>query len=194
LEILLLTRAIYRYVKLALSMPFYILIFSRIVIGITFTVSFANKIRDVSAFERTIFTFNIVPRRLCRTAAVIFLSGELSVVILVIQNAFLWFGLLLAIVMLFVFCIAIIFVLLRQMRIPCNCFGTTTRVVSYYDLLRNIGFILCAFSGLVSLSVLDGRQFTLGMIEWGLIGLISVVFVLIWMHIDEIVHIFVDTS
>ena len=64
----------------------YLLTFCRLVIGLTFALSFVGKMRDVGQFAETIGRFELLPRWWTKTAALLFLGGEAAVVILLIAG------------------------------------------------------------------------------------------------------------
>ncbi len=75
----------------------YSLTFSRIAIGLAFTASSIGKLRDFPMLERGIGNFQILPRRLARACAHLFLAGEVAVAALMLFGAgFLRIGFLLA--------------------------------------------------------------------------------------------------
>ncbi|WP_126629831.1 MauE/DoxX family redox-associated membrane protein [Dictyobacter alpinus] len=127
---------------------FYFLAFGRVVIGLVFTLSSMSKILNISQFRQTILDFQILPPSLSNFAAFAFLCGEISVVFLVaIGGAFLLSGLILAILLLLIFCGALAWVLRKKRETTCNCFGASTRNISFTDIWRNVGFLLCATGG-----------------------------------------------
>ncbi len=175
---------------LAALLP-YFLAFSRIGIGLVFAASSIGKLRNFPAFERAIANFQILPRQVVRFSACLFLTGELAVVALLpIGGRFLAIGFWLAIFLLLIFCVALLSVLARGIQTPCNCFGSSQRPVSAYDMWRNVGFMVCALAGLVSLSALPGTRANLSMVELGLLGLMAVVFVVLWAHLGEFLELF----
>jgi hypothetical protein len=165
----------------------YILTFCRIAIGLVFALSFIGKIRNVRQFEQTVRDFAILPRRFSKIAALLFLCGEFAVVVLVtLGNSFLFAGFALAACLLLIFSIALASVLARNMRTSCNCFGSTTKQVSPFDVWRNAGFILCALGGCGLLTASKGAQTSLGLVEVSLVGLGAAVFVAVWTQLSEI--------
>jgi len=126
---------------------FYLLAFCRIVIGLVFTLSFWGKIRHLPQFRQTIMQFGLFPARLNDIAAAVLLGGELAIVLSVaIGDRLLVVGFVLAIVLLLIFCGALLFVLIRKIRTTCNCFGIGENLVSVVDIWRNI------FSGCIRFS------------------------------------------
>ncbi len=175
-------------------MPFiitgYALAFCRAVIVIVFFVSSITKSRDISQFKRTISNFQLVPAKQSGSLAILFLSGEFVVFFLVLLGGpFLLAGFSLAVLLLVLFSLALLSVLTRGVSTSCNCFGASTKQVSFSDIWRNGSFILCAALGSTLLSLGKG-QTELNLLEWLLMGLAAVIFVVIWLQIDDIVQLF----
>lgn len=169
----------------------YMLAFCRVVIGLTFVVSSVSKVLHMAQFRQAISNFHILPGRLSGIAAMLFLCSEFAVVVFVlIGGPLLLFGFALASFLLVLFCIALVSVLVRRIRISCNCFGTSTKRVSHFDVWRNVGFLLCAFGGCGTLAWTKGSQWNPSLLEWGLIGLGAVVFVVIWLQLGVIAQLF----
>jgi hypothetical protein len=164
----------------------YLLTFCRLVIGLVFVISFVGKVRDVGQFAATIGRFELLPRRWTKTAALLFLGGEAAVVALLILGGRLLplaFGL--ATLLLFVFTLALLSALRRGIETSCNCFGTSDKPLTYYDVGRNAGFILLAATGL-GMAGATGAVPTLAFIEHLFIFIIAAVFVLLWTNLSEI--------
>lgn len=169
----------------------YMLAFCRVAIGLTFVISGVSKVLNLAQFRQTISTIHILPRRLSGIAALLFLCGEFAVVAFVfIGGSLLAIGFSLAAFLLFLFCIALISVLARGIHTSCNCFGTSTKQISRFDIWRNVGFILCALGGYGSLAWTKGTPGNTSPLVWGLIGLGAVAFVVIWIQLGEIVQLF----
>lgn len=169
----------------------YLTTFSRIIIGFAFAISFISKVSDVSAFEYTIKSFDLLPKKLHRIAALLFLSGELSItLLLVIGSKFLIVGFGLAIVLLIAFSIAMISVLVRNIRTSCNCFGLTEKAVSIFDVWRNASFFLFTLVGLLALSTSTSQQTSLAPAEFSLLSVIAIMFVTVLINFEDIVQLF----
>lgn len=169
----------------------YVLAFCRMVIGIVFVWSLVGKVREVRAFEATITRFQVLPERWSRLVAGLVLGGELAVVgAMVAGGIFLIWGFLLAAFLLVVFCVALAVVLKRQIRTSCHCFGETGRSVSAHDIVRNLGFILCALGGSGVLVRPPINLVTPAWLEWALTAVIAGIFVAIWVQMAEIAALF----
>lgn len=163
----------------------YSLTLSRMVIGLVFSISGIGKLSDLSAFERAIVNFQILPKGLARLSAYLFLMGELAVVMPMLLGG--WFlkpGFLLAFFLLIVFCAALLSMLIRGIQTPCNCFGVSQKPVSLYDIVRNVGFIGCAFVGWESLPIVPTTQASL--VELAFLGLMALAFVTLWSSLGEV--------
>lgn len=169
----------------------YIELFCRGVIELTFIVSFFSKASNIANFTQTIDAFRILPERLGHYTALLFLSGECIVALLMfIGGVFLAPGFLLAILLLLIFCIALMLIVKRKIRISCNCFGSSEVQISLIDIWRNLGFMLCALGGWGTLLVLRSPREPLNIAEWGTITLSAALFVLIWTQLSMIVQVF----
>lgn len=132
----------------------YLLMIARMVVAFTFAISLVGKVRNLSSFEEAISRFEILPKWLDRSAAILFLSAELVVVILLlIGGKLLWLGFALAFFLLLVFSVALTSVIMRQIRTECNCFGSSNGIISPVHLWRNGGLLLCALTGWVIVSM-----------------------------------------
>ncbi len=172
------------------SLP-YVLAFCRIAVGLIFAVSFGGKVLDIPAFTQAIGRFHILPERTNQLAALLFLSGELTVIVLMILGGRLLepgFGL--AIFLLLTFCMALVSALVKRVSISCNCFGPNEKPVSLYDVWRNVGFILCALGGWGTLVVVSPVRGGLGVMDWVLVAPPAAAFVAIWTQIESIVRLF----
>lgn len=169
----------------------YLLIFGRMVTGFVFLISFVGKARNIPAFEQTIAGFRLLSPRLSRFTAWLFLAAELAVLLLLVAGGrFLSVGFALAILLLLLFSLALTSVLLRNLHTPCNCFGTSAKQVSPFDVLRNAGLIFCALIGWAASITLDAEQLSLSMMEAGLVGMSAIVFVAIWLNSAQLVQLF----
>lgn len=163
----------------------YALIFCRCVIGIAFAWSFVGKLRDVASFVMAIERFRLLPKVLHEAAAWGFLAGELAVVLaMLIGGPFLSWGFLWAGLMLLAFCGALAAVLWRKIDTSCNCFGSSQKPVSPWDLVRNAGLIACVLAGL---ALAPFASLSPGYLESGLMFVAALVFVPVWVQVEEIV-------
>lgn len=169
----------------------YLLAFCRVVIVIVFAVSSVSKAVDIARFRQTIRTFHLLPERLSSGAAILFLVSEFAVAVLAaLGGSLLLFGFALAVGLLLLFCLALVSVLVRGIRTSCHCFGQATKQVSHLDIWRNIGFIVCALVGYITLIWTKNSQEPMDLVKWTLIGLAAGVFVMIWTQLAEIVQLF----
>lgn len=169
----------------------YTLAFCRFVIGLVFMVSSVSKLLYFAQFRKAVRNFNILPQKLSNITAMLFLCSEFSVVLLVvIGGSLLTVGFSLAIFLLLIFSCALVLALIRKTQVSCSCFGSSVKRVSYIDVWRNIGFILCALAGGGILIWSRATQGELSLIEWGLTGLGAAAFVAFWVQLGEIAPIF----
>lgn len=169
----------------------YVLAFCRVAIGLIFAISSVGKIRDIARFQQAIQGFRLLPRSLSNLAALLFLGGEIAVVLfLLIGGTLLLSGFILAILLLLIFCVALASVLIRKLHTSCNCFGTSDRPITTIDIWRNMGFLLCASGGCETFLWMHGEQGSLTGFAWVFITLGASVFVIIWIQLGEIVQLF----
>ena len=172
-------------------MPFtgYLLAFCRVALGLVFLFSSFGKIRRMGAFVQAIQRFRLLPVSLSAPAAVLFLCGGCLVVLcLGTGGSFLLPGFGLALLLLLLFSSALVSVIIRNIHASCNCFGSNEKEVTQTDLWRNAGFILCTLGGCVVWK--GAAQEALSLEAWAVTGLGALVFVAIWLQLQEIVSLF----
>lgn len=169
----------------------YLLIFSRLALGLMFIASVSLKLRDPPAFETTIENFKILPRQFTKLSAYLFLAGEAAVVVLmIVGGTLLPTAFLAAIFLLSLFTIALLFVLWKGIQTSCACFGSSQRPVSSADVWRNVGFLVCACIGFLSLNSLPTAGIKIGLGEAGLLGMMAVVFVVLSVYLRDVIELF----
>lgn len=166
----------------------YVLAFCRVTIALTFALAGGQKAHAFGAFQQTVRRFRLLPQALLLPVALIFVAGEILVALLLLYGHwFLLAGFALAILLLLIFSGALLSVILRGISTACHCFGPGHRPVSWADLWRNLGFLLCALGG--SLGTLCNQQagMSLDGVSWMFTGLGAAAFVLIWTQLTDIV-------
>lgn len=166
--------------------------FCRWAIGLVFVLSCTGKLNNVTAFANTISRFKLLPVYLIRFAAWLVLASEAIVIVtMLIGGRLLAWGFLLAILLLVVFCFALLSVLLRRIQTPCNCFGASSNTpVSSLEIVRSLIFSCYAIGGYGLLLMAKEKLETLGILDWCLTGIIASVFVLILVRLKEFVRVF----
>lgn len=169
-----------------------VLAFCRVVIGVAFLVSSASKVIDFPRFKQAVRAFRLLPDWLSGGAAFLFLCSELAVVILLaLGSSFLLPGFALAIGLLSLFSLALVTVVIRRIRTACHCFGPGTKEVSFVDVWRNLGFLVCALVGCLMLIWTKANLLQqVNLLEWVFIGLGGIVFLIIWTQLGEITQLF----
>jgi hypothetical protein len=168
-----------------------LLAFCRIVLGFVFALSLIGKLRNVEAFRQTMLNFRLLPDWLIGVATYLFLGSELLVVLgTILGDRFLFPTFLLAALLLILFSGAMALVLVRQMRLSCNCFGKSDKPVSVEDLWRNGGFLCCALGGCVFLFWSPQEHNHLTIVAWFLAGATATVFVALWLFVGDLVALF----
>jgi hypothetical protein len=147
-----------------------------------------GKVRDVDRFAETIRNFDLLPKQLARTAAVLFLTGEAVVVLfMVLGDRLLPVAFALAGLLLLLFTLALLSALRRGIKTSCNCFGASEKPLTYYDIWRNVGFIGCSVLGWwLAAQVLVTTQPS----NWAELALLSfgaALFVIVWTQLNEVV-------
>ncbi len=105
-------------------------------------------------------------------------------------NSLLMAGFLTAVLLLSVFCIALLAILIRGLQVPCNCFGSSRKPASPADIWRNVGFLACAIVGIASLTALPDAAVKMSLGEAGLLGMMAVVFVALSVSLGEVLEVF----
>lgn len=165
--------------------------FCRIAILLVFLASFIGKVRHIAAFQETITSFALVSRSLSRLfAPVIVFTEAIIVICMLVGGGLLFPGFLLAGALLLLFCLAMLSVLARKIATTCSCFGPTAKPVSPADIVRNVGFVMCALGGCWPFVSPGQHQEHLNIVEWAMIGLGALVFTLFWTQLSEIIQLF----
>ncbi|MBV9691555.1 MAG: hypothetical protein JO202_17790 [Ktedonobacteraceae bacterium] len=158
--------------------------FCSIALLLLFAYSAGGKVRNVTAFARSVEGFAVVPSTWVVPLARLFIGAEGIVVVLLlgglVWSGVLLAGMLLALGLLVVFSSALISVMIRGLQVPCGCFGTDDRPVATVDLVRNAGLIVLSVAGLATASSQHSILASL------LTALMAATFVVIWTHLDDI--------
>ncbi len=124
-------------------------------IGWAFAISLASKVFSVSRFRRfvaTITAFRILDARSSMPTAAALVGVEILIIALLLRRPGTWttsIGLVAGIALLLAYSVALLSVLGRRLRIGCNCFGSSTDLVSGYDVARNGLLISCGVGALL---------------------------------------------
>lgn len=168
----------------------YVLAFCRVGVGSVFALSFISKIKNPKSFEQTIDNFKILPKPLHRAFSIFFLLGELVVVILlVVGDGLLWAGFVIALLLLVAFSAALLWVVSRKIQTSCGCFGGSSKKITPYDVWRNLGFIFLSTVGLAT-TLQSGVVHFPRLVESLSVGVLSVVFVILWTNLENVVGLF----
>lgn len=162
-------------------------LFSAVVTGSLFAASLTFKIRNFSQFLRTIDRFQLLPQFLTSSVAVAILTSEVVVLTSLFKSQLLAFTL--SAILLIIFTIVLASLLVRDIRISCNCFGDYQHPVTFLELVRNLGFLLFSCCG-VWLSAESRSVEVFSSSDAGTVWLAAIAFTLIWMHIGEVYHAF----
>jgi hypothetical protein len=163
--------------------------FCRCAIGFIFLLSFASKVHDIPQFQRSVAAFRLLSRKLSNIATILFLGGEMAVVLCLLAGGPLSLpGFALALSLLLIFSIALFSVITRKLHISCNCFGASNQPVDVTDIWRNIGLIACALAGYGTAFWSQAGEYSLGIGEWFLAGISALLLSLFWLHLRNIVQ------
>lgn len=165
----------------------YLLTFWKLTVGLLFLISAISKLKSFSQYVDTVRDFRLLPESFTRLAAVLVLISELLIVLFLFKWQVIAFCL--ASILLIIFSAAFASVLFRNVQTTCNCFGTSQHPISQVDLVRNFGFLLCSCGG-GWLATKPENTVSLAPLHLGIIGLIAIVFVLIWAQLGEIYRLF----
>lgn len=165
----------------------YIINITRIILAFIFLYSFVTKLRDFAAFERAINNFQLLPSSLHRSVSIGFMLGELLIVAAAIfGGSWLYLSYGLAIVLLAIFIYVLNSVLKRNIQASCNCFGASEQKVSPYDIGRNIGIILVATIGLISLNF--NTTINVSLLDWFLSAVMALVLSILLLNLRELME------
>jgi len=165
------------------------LAFCRCAIGFVFALSSLSKVRNFSRYIDTVRIFRLIPETFVGWAARVILALEILVVVSLFVSQVVGFWL--ASVLLLVFSIALASTIVRNIKTSCNCFGTGDRPISALDILRNFGFLCCSCGG-GWLATTESEIAIAPPLNSEVSSLIALGFVLIWVHLSEIYHLFSD--
>lgn len=166
-------------------------IFVRMVIGLVFFFSLIAKVHAFASFQSTINKFKILPESASIFLAFFSVVGEFVVTLaMILGGQLLPWGFALAAFMLFIFSIALTSVIIRKIDTPCNCFGSSENdQVSFYEIVRNACFVLCAVVGYFVHPALE-IPFTSVVYLYSLMGLSAMALVLIMINLKMIIGLF----
>ncbi|MBD3886236.1 hypothetical protein IFO70_31570 [Phormidium tenue FACHB-886] len=166
------------------------LTFCKFTVGLIFTLSSLSKIKSFSQYTKTVSIFRLVPEFFVTWTAKSILTLEIFVVISLFVNQVIAFWL--ASILLLIFSIALALAIVRNIKTSCNCFGTRDRPISVLDILRNFGFLCCSCGGGWLAATESEIAIASPSLSSGVSGLVALGFVLIWIHLSEIYHLFSD--
>lgn len=160
--------------------------FCRFTIAILFSYSFLSKILNINQFAQTISSFKLLPSKLSTKIAFLVLTGELGIVGMILAGpSYLPFAFMAASVLLTGFSLALGWVLFKNIQTPCNCFGNSKNKVTVYDLIRNIGLLICTV--LAGIVCTTNYIQPISIFEWAIIALFSLIFVALMTNVNSIV-------
>ncbi len=123
----------------------YLLLFSRIILGVVFIFASIEKIAFPELFALNVQAYKILPTSLVNITALIVPWMELICGIFLISGVFVRSSSVILSGLLVVFIILIFSALLRGLKIDCGCFGSTSTPVSWIRIIEDIGLLILGF-------------------------------------------------
>jgi uncharacterized membrane protein YphA (DoxX/SURF4 family) len=100
-----------------------ILLFLRILAGMSFTISGIAKLNDLRGFAETLYSFGMEFRQMNPIIATALSTLELLIGLCLVFELYIRFASLVAVILLLAFISAIVRLLLLQHNVECGCFG-----------------------------------------------------------------------
>ncbi len=164
-----------------------VLTFCRWAIGLTLAVSAMGKAASMTSFRAAMTDFEVLPARLTGPAATAVVVAEAVAVALVAAGrGWAAAGFALALVLLAAFSAVLALALRRKAAVSCNCFGSSERQISWYDVARNAGLGLCCVAGLWSAATAAGPGPAVALVL--VLGLMAAVFMVIVTNLEDIIE------
>jgi uncharacterized membrane protein YphA (DoxX/SURF4 family) len=121
----------------------YILLISRLVLGIVFIIASVDKIYNPDAFAASIEAYKLMPYSIINILAVIIPWMELFCGIFLLGGVYVRGSSSLLSILLVVFMFAIISALVRELKIDCGCFGKEHATpVTWMKVVEDIGLFV----------------------------------------------------
>ena len=121
----------------------YLLLFSRLILGVIFIVAGIDKIANPDAFSASIEAYKLLPYSLINVVALIIPWIELICGIFLVGGVYLRGASALLSILLVVFIFAIISAMMRELKIDCGCFGKEHATpVSWMKVLEDLGLFV----------------------------------------------------
>jgi uncharacterized membrane protein YphA (DoxX/SURF4 family) len=116
-----------------------VFVLSRIILGLVFLVSGYLKAMDIQSFAGTIYKIQFFTFQLAYFTAIIIVGLELLLGLFLVSGLYLNHILKVSFILLSAFTIFLLFVLVFDLQINCNCFGSLSKKnINSFDVLRNI--------------------------------------------------------
>ena len=127
-------------------MQAFLLSVSLLILAFTFSLSLRGKLKTFGSFVQTVQGLTGLPKPADEAVSIAVLMLEAAAIISLIAYPPIGFSLSLA--LLLVFTAALIWMITKQGRAACNCFGVKKIASTWTDVLRNIFLISVAATGL----------------------------------------------
>jgi uncharacterized membrane protein YphA (DoxX/SURF4 family) len=157
-----------------------LLLVFRLYLGVIFLSSAIGKLRNYDSFIEELAAYRLIPSQCILLSGMLIILVEALVGVAMFSGVLVEVGLLVSVLMLFVFTSAVGIKVIRKSRIKCGCFGIMggDRELGWDTVVRNVYLIIIAAAALAIdiTSVGDERYFGL---FYDVYVLISFVFVLV---------------
>jgi hypothetical protein len=157
-----------------------LLIFCRWSIGLTFAVSALGKASAMGSFRNAIVDFGLLPARMTGAVAAAVVGAEGLVAALeAVGSVLASVGFALALALLAGFSAILVRALRKKADVSCNCFGSSERKISWFDVARNAVLALCCAGGLwtavagTAVRLSAGPVFALGLAAAGFVIVVT---------------------
>jgi hypothetical protein len=130
-----------------MSLPIYLAEACRLFIFIVLCLAAISKSFTFSQFKQNLIDSFNVKSQFSTTAALLVILAEGGLALMILSNGPLaYISMLGALILFVVFAGVIVVSLIQNKRISCNCFGQSNDTISYFDVSRNLIFIIaCGF-------------------------------------------------
>ena len=166
----------------------FLILFCRWNIGFLFLYSSLAKILSTESFQQTVKNLKILPKLLIKpfSFAIIFVEFLLAIIVISSKSYF-RYAFLFSSFLLILFTIMFLFVLSQKKLITCNCFGKTQKLISWFDIIRNLVFICISVLGYIlsyHLKVYQSSVISFSY-ETFLCGFISIILILVATNLED---------
>src|SRR4051812_7751460 len=129
----------------------YVLLASRLFVGMLFLWSFTSKVRHRARFtDFTAAAKELAPELPTAVVVPVVLASEAAIVIAVAIPATVALGFAIALALLGAFTVGLASAIRKERRVSCQCFGASTTQVGPAHIVRNLLLVLGAVTGILA--------------------------------------------